>query len=263
MHRSSVRPGARAEPLPEASAGPALQAGLRTLAYELTVAEARERERIARGLHDDIGQLLAAATLQLGALRATALPPLQGALDDVAQLLGQATRATRSATFELSSPALRLGLLPALDSLGQRLAREGGPPVRVMGALPPGAWDEAVLQVLYRMLRELLINVQRHARASQAWVRVQVVQGAGPRVARLELSVSDDGIGIDPAWAARAPGPDGGFGLASVQAQVLALGGSLQVSSGPGAGTLASLQVPLAALACTPCATPPEAPPAA
>lgn len=248
MHKSSVRPGARTVAPPDAPASPALQAGLRTLAHELTVAEARERERIARGLHDDIGQLLAAATLQLGVLRDAALPPLQQGLDEVAGLLGQASRATRSATFDLSSPALRLGLLPALESLAERLARNGGPPVRVMGALPPGPWNDAVLQVLYRVVRELLVNVQRHARASQAWVRVQIRPDAQPRPL-LELRVSDDGIGIDPAWSARAPSADGGFGLASVQAQVLALDGELQVSSGPGAGTLVSLQVPLAALA--------------
>lgn len=248
MHKSSVRPGAGTVVPPDAPASTALQAGLRALAFELTVAEARERERIARGLHDDIGQLLAAATMQLGVLRDEALPPLQQGLDDVVELLSQASRATRSATFDLSSPALQLGLMPALEGLADRLARNGGPPVRVMGTMPPGPWNNAVLQVLHRISRELLVNVQRHARASQAWVRVQARAGAQP-LPMLELRVSDDGIGIDPAWAQRAPSADGGFGLASVQAQVLALGGQLQVSSGPGAGTLVSLQVPLATLA--------------
>lgn len=231
----------------EAAAHPdseALRAGLRTLAYELTLAEARERERIARGLHDEIGQLLAVAHFRVGLLRSEQAMPAERqaeALRELSDLLLQATRATRSATFELGSPTLRLGFEEALVELIDRLRRTGGPPFRLDGHLPPGPLPEPVLCVLYRVVRELALNVQRHARARQAWIEL------GGDTTRLTIRVVDDGIGLRPDWADRGLSPDGGFGLVSACAQMQALGGTLRLESGLGAGTHATLSVPLEA----------------
>jgi signal transduction histidine kinase len=102
-----------------------LSGPVRSLAYAITEAEARERERIALGLHDEIGQLLTLARLKLGELRQCPNPREQPVLlDDIGALLAQAARATRSATFDLSSPVLRLGLEQALRSLVDRLVRD-------------------------------------------------------------------------------------------------------------------------------------------
>lgn len=224
-----------------ASAAPedGLRQGLRTLAYELTVAEARERDRIARHLHDEIGQFLAAARFKLSELRKCPAAE-QGALfDELGGLLAQASRATRSATFDLSSPALRLGLHEALLSLAQRMTRKAGPVFRVDGVMPLHPWPEAVQSVLYRVVRELALNVQRHAHARQAWIRLH------SDALRFCISVSDDGIGIAPGWSQRGVSPEGGFGLLSAQAQMQALGGTLALESGVGSGTLATLRLPL------------------
>lgn len=216
-----------------------LRQGLRALAYELTVSEARERDRIARDLHDEIGQFLAAARFKLTELR-QCLPAEQPALfDELGGLLAQASRATRSATFDLSSPALRLGLEEALRGLAHRLTRKDGPIFRVEGEMPPHPGSEAVQSVLYRVVRELALNVQRHAHARQAWIRLHS-DGL-----RLSVSVSDDGIGIAPDWSQRGVSRDGGFGLVSAQAQMQALGGTLALESGAGSGTLATLTLPL------------------
>ncbi|CAN7749029.1 ATP-binding protein [Pseudorhodoferax sp. LjRoot39] len=214
---------------------------LRTLAYEITIAEARERERIALGLHDDIGQFLTLARLKLGELRACvpggAGEPL---FDDIHALLAQAARATRSATFDLSSPVLRLGLEQALHSLADRLARDSRLHVSFLCSVPPPALPEAVLAVVFRGVRELCLNVQKHAGAQRVDIAVRCEDG------RLAIEVVDDGAGFVPAprqQFSRA----GGFGLASAQVQMLAIGGQLDICSVPGAGTRARILVPLAA----------------
>lgn len=216
-----------------------LRRGMRTLAYELTMAEARERGRIARELHDDIGQLLAVARFKVLELRDGPADERNACLDELGELLEQAARATRSATFDLSCPALALGLDEALRSLAQRLHRNGGPLIRVEGEMPPTAWSEPVLSVLYRVVRELVVNAQRHARARLVRVCLST-EGS-----HFVVSVADDGIGIGSDWAARGVSPDGGFGLVSAHAQMQALGGTLVLESGSGSGTEATATLPL------------------
>jgi signal transduction histidine kinase len=212
----------------------------RRRAFEAVQAQGRERERIAAGLHDDIGQTLAVAALKLGQLR-THVPPGDGAslLDELRVLLGQAAQATRSATFELSCPLLQqLGLRAALASLAQRAEARAGLRVhlRVPEPLPPLA--EPVLGVLYRVARELLFNVCKHARARHAELRL--------RTGRMGcwLAVADDGVGFCVAERAGRFGPEGGYGLVSAVAQVQAVGGRLALRSRPGQGTVARLWVP-------------------
>lgn len=216
-------------------------ASLQSLAYQLTVVESRERERIARGLHDEIGQILTMARFKVGELR-QAGPMVQASLlDELAMLLSQATKATRSATFELSCPSLRLGLQEALESLAQRLMREGRLRVEVQGRVPPLHLPETVLAVVFRVVRELGLNVQKHAGAGRAWIRPRCDGGW------LCIAVADDGAGFDTATLARGIRRDGGFGLSSARAQMQALGGRLDIASSAGAGTVARLALPLSA----------------
>lgn len=224
---------------PPAAADEQLRDGLRTLAHELTVAEARERSRIARDLHDDIGQKLAAARFKVNELKPGLPPALVDICDELSALLAQASQAVRTASFDLSSPALRLGLHEALTDLAQRLARQGGPAFRIRGRPPPLQWAEPVISVLYRVARELMLNVVRHAHARHAWVAFSHDEQV------LTIRVGDDGLGIAPDWAAQGADREGGFGLVSARAQMLALGGGLEVESGPGNGTLATLTLPL------------------
>jgi signal transduction histidine kinase len=232
-----ARPGAASRGHPRAKTRLRLQ----TLAFELTVAESRERERIARGLHDVIGQVLAMARFKLGELREAAAVPEERNLlmDELGDLLAQATRATRSATFDLSCPSLQLGLLPALESLAHRMRQETKLVVRVDGYLPPLKIPEAVVAVLFRVVREFGLNVHKHAGASSMYFELR------SRADEVSICVADDGIGFQRAAPGERFSPEGGFGLVSAEAQVEAIGGHVDIDTAPGRGTRATVILPL------------------
>jgi PAS domain S-box-containing protein len=218
------------------------QSQLRTLAYEICMAEERERRRIATGLHDEIGQLLVVAKLKLGELRGSMTSPESRALvGELRGLLDQASCATRSATFELSSVVLhKLGLEAAIESLTDRMARVYGLRVRVVRDQRPIALAEDKLIVLFRAVRELLFNVHKHARAGSVVITVRRIEDQG--VVRVE----DDGVGFEVGTVASQFTASGGFGLFSVSAQLQAIGGQMDVRSVPGVGTKVALSLPLA-----------------
>lgn len=212
-----------------------------TLAYQITAAETRERERIALGLHDEIGQFLTLARLKLGELRETTdTYAAKSLLDELGSLLSQASRATRSATFDLYSPVLRLGLEQALRSLGERLARDSRLNVSIDCRLAPLTLPETMLAVLFRGVRELCLNVQKHARARS----VRLTARSEGR--QLCVRLSDDGVGFGAAPAAGTRfDRGGGFGLFSTRLQMQAIGGRLEIGAAPGGGTCATILLPL------------------
>jgi signal transduction histidine kinase len=213
---------------------------LRSLAFELSVAESRERQRMARVLHDEVGQLLAMAQFRLSDLcsELAGHDALRQQIEDVRGLLREASQATRTATYELHSPVLQqLGLTAAIESLAERLQRDTRVSVRVTGALPPKPC--AVDPVLFRVVRELLLNVQKHARASEVTVSLSADMHA------IRIRIADDGVGFDAGDATSRFSPEGGFGLISAQAQMQGLGGSLLIESAPGCGAVAVLNMPL------------------
>lgn len=244
--RTRVEPMCRPQPVNgRALAGPlgrGPRSRLRTLAYEITVAEARERERIALGLHDEIGQFLTVARMKLAELRHSVHDDTGNVLlDEIAAMLAQASRATRSATFDLSSPVLRLGLEQALRSLADRLAGDSRLAVSFQWEVAPLALPEAVRAVVFRSVRELCLNVQKHAGAGHVTLTVR------GDARSLRISVADDGVGFPVDASRDALCRSGGFGLASTQAQMQAIGGRLELSSAPGLGTRATLCLPLPA----------------
>lgn len=216
-----------------------LREGLRTLAYELTVAESRERDRIARELHDGIGQVLVVARFRLGELREASAEKRDALMTEIDELLRDASRATRSTTFELGTPALRLGLHEAMLSMVERLNKFPGARFALHGNLPDLPWPDEVQAVLLRVTRELCVNVQRHAHARHAVLRLS------SNATHICVLVSDDGVGIDPMQPLPRLSAHGGFGLHSAQAQVRALGGTLLLESGRGAGCTATVTLPL------------------
>lgn len=216
------------------------QERLRALASEVALAAERERRRIATGLHDELGQLLALAKMKAGAAAAAVDAEVRAAqLGDLRRVLDDAIRATRSLTFELGSPMLEEGLEAALASLGEEVQDKSGIQVRFEGdggsdALP----DEAAL-TLYHAVRELLFNVVKHSGTRSATVSTSRPRGS------FRVVVQDDGVGFDPEGLARCFGPAGGFGLFSMRERLSYLGGRMVLDSAPGRGTRVVLEVPL------------------
>ncbi len=223
---------------PSWHAGPESQAQANTLAYEVSVAEAKERERIARGLHDVVGQLHTLLRMKLDQLSETcSMVEDLGMIAEMQSLLSQATKATRETTFELSNPLLNLlGLKVAIESLGQTF----GLPLKVEGVNEALPLPAPVLSVVFRVVREMLFNVRKHARAQHVLVSLKLQAG------NLLIHIIDDGLGFK-THGRPSSGHKGGYGLASARLQILSLGGRLDVDSSPGAGTRILMSVPLSA----------------
>ena len=221
------------------------QERLRSLASELTLAEERERRRIAVLLHDQIGQKLAVSYIRLGQLNGPAAPParesLKANIDEIRQVIKQAIQDTKSLTFRISSPILyELGLAAAVEWLTEELQEQHGVVTYFDDDREPKPLDEDVQVLLFQAVSELLVNVVKHSRARHVQVSLWREED------RLHLAVYDDGLGFDPtAIRARWGRRRGGFGLFSIRERLRPFGGVLEVDSKPGFGTQVIIIVPL------------------
>jgi PAS domain S-box-containing protein len=216
------------------------QEQLRSLASQLSMAEERERRTLATELHDHIGQILALTQIKLGALGVKAVGTnLEGPVNEVRDLVETVIKSTRSLTFELSPPILyELGLEPALEWFGEHLQEQHGLLVEVQKDGEPKPIESETRALLFKVVRELMLNSVKHGHAQNLRVIVDRKQH------NLSIDVIDDGVGFIPA----PPGTEvktGGFGLFSIKERLHHLGGSLQVESAPGQGTKVSLLIPL------------------
>jgi PAS domain S-box-containing protein len=216
------------------------QTKLQDMAFDAALAEEHERRRIAGHLHDNIGQSLALAQMKLASVSALAVGEVQGAIVAAIELLQRSIAETRSLTFELSPPILYdLGLPAALAWLADQFEHRYGLHVEIEGGRDgiPGL-ESDVAAMLFRWVRELFMNVVKHAQAKVVTVALHREDG------QVRVEVADDGAGFDPSlsssWA-----DDGGFGLFSVREQTNRLGGVFEIKSSPGQGTQVLLRVPL------------------
>jgi len=225
----------------------AYQENLRSLASALSLAEERERRRLAAYLHDQIGHTLALANIKLGELQKS-LPGQcpefpAGELEKTGSLLEQAIRDTHSLTFKISSPILyELGLEAALEWLTEQVQKDHGISARFVADGQPQPLDDDVRVLLFQAVNELLVNVVKHAQAHNVEVSMRREGG------NLKVEVGDDGVGFSMPQKDYRQGRCG-FGLFSIRERLRPVGGLLEVQSAPGAGTHVSLIVPLAAAA--------------
>jgi PAS domain S-box-containing protein len=216
------------------------QEQLRSLASELSLTEERERRRLATDLHDHIGQILALAQIKLGAMRElVSSSSLATSMDEIRRLVEQSIQYTRSLTFELSPPILYdLGFEAAVEWLAELIQNQQGMRIEVQTERHPLPMDDEIRVLLFQAVRELLVNVVKHAKAQRAKVTI------GREGNHIRIKVEDDGVGLGispgaPLSSAR------GFGLFSIRERLKYLGGHLEVDSEPGRGTQVTLTVPL------------------
>lgn len=208
----------------------------RRLLAELVHAQETERRRLAADIHDDSLQALSAIKLRLGMLRGDEADAKRRAvMHSLEDDLKATITGLRDLLFELRPPALAEGgLKPALHDLLDDLARDGGPIGRVSGALR----SEPSLEtrtVIYRIAREALVNVRRHARSA----RVEVALADDGEA--VMVRIRDHGAGFDPEREAGRPGH---MGLVSMRERAEMAGGWLHVTSTPGAGTTVEFAIP-------------------
>jgi len=218
------------------------QAQLKSLASQLSLTEERERHHIATELHDRIGQSLVISKIKLDELRESAASrELTEALHEVCNCLGQVIQDTRMLTFDLSFPILyELGFEAAVaEWLAEQIREKHGIETEFEDDGKPKPLDDDIRVILFRNVRELLINVVKHANAQNVRVSIRKV---GERIC---VTVEDDGVGFDPAEAASMAAERATFGLFSIRERLEQLEGYLEIESGSGRGSRITMTAPL------------------
>jgi signal transduction histidine kinase len=218
------------------------QAQLKSLASELTLAEEHERHRLATDLHDQISQSLVISKIKLEALRKSGYGrKLDKALDDVCNSIGQTIQRTRTLTFDLSSPVLyELGFEMAVSEwLTSQIQQKHGITVEFETDGEAKPLDDDIRTLLFRDVRELLINVVEHARAHKVKVSINRLGE------QISITVEDNGVGFDPAEVLSMAARKGEFGLFSIRERLEWLGGHLEIESKPGCGCKVTMMAPL------------------
>jgi signal transduction histidine kinase len=210
---------------------------LRELSASQVEAREEERQRIARELHDELGQRLTALKLELATLdradsarnRAERTQAMMGMVDDT-------VAATRRIAMDLRPLMLDdLGLSAAIEWLARDFERHTGLHVTLRLAPIQDLIDNRTATTLYRIVQEALTNCTRHARANAALVTI------APESEGVLLTVIDDGDGF-PTVPPQSP--RGSFGLIGIRERVYMLGGKLSVSNMPGGGARLMVQLP-------------------
>ncbi len=215
---------------------------LRALSARLTDAGEQERRRIARELHDQVGQNLTALGISLSMLRSQLPPagagPLHARIDDSLKLLEETTAHVRSLMTELRPPVLDdYGLAAAVEWYVREFGLRADLVVEVTAPGGLRRMDPAREITLFRILQEALTNVAKHAAAS----RVQVLLEDGDGLVR--MSVKDDGKGFEPGLRDRAQRPT--WGLLNMSERARTIDGTCRVESAPGRGTMVVVEAPL------------------
>jgi signal transduction histidine kinase len=210
---------------------------LKDLGRRMISAQEDDRAAIARELHDDVGQRLAAAMIGIDISRRSLTSAPERAdkqLGDLREQLDQVSEGIRQVSRELHPSTLEhLGIETALEVLCEEFESQDGFRMRV--SLPESVErlsPEAEL-CLYRVAQETLRNVTRHAQASEVELELSVAHG------NARLRVADNGIGFD------TQSRKAGLGLASIRERARLLDGDVQFRSAPGAGTEVIVEIPL------------------
>ncbi len=221
----------------------AYQEQLRGLTSEIMLVEERERRRIASELHDQIGQNLALCKLKIAALEKD--PGCDACKDELAavrRLLEGSIQDARSLIFDLSPPILyELGFSAALEWLAERLQEQFRIPVEFENRSRDLELQPDRQVILFQVVRELLMNVGKHSRASQAKIILSREHES------LQIQVNDDGLGFDATEVFTPAKRQSGFGFFSVRERLKYFNGTIEVKSKPGQGTQIVLTLPLPA----------------
>jgi len=214
---------------------------LRALTARLQEVEETERRRLARELHDRLGQNLGALSINLSIIQsqlpAEAAPMVGTRLTDSLTLVADTVEHVRDVMSELRPPVLDdYGLLAALHWYAERFSQRTTIATVVQETESTPRLSLTVETTLFRIAQEALTNVSKHACAKQATVTLESVGD------RARLTIADDGVGFDPAHLTARAAPCG-WGMITMRERAEAVGGQMRVESAPGKGTRVVIEV--------------------
>jgi PAS domain S-box-containing protein len=205
---------------------------LRILSRQLFHIQEEERRHLARELHDEIGQTLTAAKINLEIIAPDVPAEIAGRLDDSVQLLDRLLRQVRELSLDLRPPLLdELGLVPTLRWLVDQQAQRAGLRVMFTTNVDRLEIDPDVRTACFRVAQEAITNVIRHSGARNVAIDLRC------EVERLTLTVHDDGAGFDPAVIQQRTTQNFTLGLVSMKERALLVRGGFELRSAPGQGT--------------------------
>jgi len=212
---------------------------LRRLSGRLMQIQDAERRRVARDVHDGLGQYLVGVKMGIDQLsrRLAHDPDGHESMCEISMLLNRAITETRTISHLLHPPLLdEIGLESALAIYADGFAKRSGISVRVSVAPDLGRLDSDIETALFRVVQECLLNVHRHSNSATASVSLDWDNG------HIRLQVRDEGIGM-----AITQEPDGlglGVGLLGIRERIRQLDGKLEIISGRGQGTMVVATIP-------------------
>ena len=215
------------------------QQQLRNLTLQLGAAEQKERSRIAGVLHDNLQQILVGARFQVDLLIGKSDSVCIPIANRINELLNESITASRSLTMELNPPLPHKGdLTDSVKWLAKWMHSRHGISVNVEVYNEISGIEEETALLLFQSVRELLLNVVKHANTNSASIHLSA------RDSELHVTVMDSGTGFDPEIVARKIGQES-FGLFSIQERLSYIGGKMDTESAPGKGSRFMLSVPL------------------
>lgn len=212
------------------------QKQLQSLSSQISLIEEREKRRIASELHDCIGQTLALTKIKLELLRKLSeSSECKNIISEILQLVEQTIKGTRTLTFELSPPILyELGLRHAVQWLVEQFSMKHGIEIefdKYIGDIPI---DNNTRFILFQAIRELLMNIVKHAQATKVKISMLVMNG------KLKIVIEDDGIGFSGHSEAFT-----GYGLFNIRERMNHINGHFEIRATHSGGTRATLMAPL------------------
>jgi signal transduction histidine kinase len=219
-----------------------MQEQLRLLSRQLLLAQEEERKKISRELHDVIAQTLTSINLRLAALKKEAVRDTKGldrSITRTQRLIERSVNLVHRFARELRPAVLDdLGLIPALHTFMKSFREQTGIRVSLSAFAEVEQVNGDKRVVLYRVAQEALTNIARHARATQAHVKIQKLDGA------ICMKIKDDGKGFQQAHVLQAE-KSKRLGLLGMRERLEMVGGTFAVTSIPGKGTTVLAQIPI------------------